>query len=127
MEREGTVEGRGQRSVSNADNDNVPTFGVMLREYRGALGLTQEELTSRSGLTAKAVSALERGERKRPYPHTVRSLAEALGLSDDERASLFAAVPSRSAEAAASSLRATSVQEEQAGMPMLQHPPPQLP
>jgi predicted ATPase/DNA-binding XRE family transcriptional regulator len=71
----------------------------MLREYRSAQGLTQEELASRAGLTAKAVSALERGERKRPYPHTVRALAEALGLSEQDRASLLSAVPGRNAEA----------------------------
>jgi predicted ATPase/DNA-binding XRE family transcriptional regulator len=71
----------------------------MLREYRGTMGLTQEELASRAGLTAKAVSALERGDRKRPYPHTVRALAEALELSERERASLLAAVPSRTVEA----------------------------
>jgi predicted ATPase/DNA-binding XRE family transcriptional regulator len=66
-----------------------------LRQLRAAAGLTQEELASRSGLTAKAISVLERGERKRPYPHTVRALADALDLSDDERAALFAAVPER--------------------------------
>ncbi|MBA2618373.1 MAG: helix-turn-helix transcriptional regulator, partial [Rubrobacter sp.] len=49
-------------------------FGERLRRLREAAGFTQEELASRAGLTAKAVSALERGERKRPYPHTVRSL-----------------------------------------------------
>jgi len=75
-----------------------PTFGALLKEYRGALGFTQEELASRAGLTSKAVSALERGERKRPYPHTVRALAEALGLSEQERASLLSTVPGRSAE-----------------------------
>ena len=42
-----------------------------------------------------AVSALERGARTRPYPHTVRSLAAALGLAGDARARLHAAVPSR--------------------------------
>ena len=73
----------------------------MLREYRTTLGLTQEELASRAGLTAKAVSALERGERKRPYPHTVRALAEALGLSEQDRASLLSAVPGRNTEAPA--------------------------
>jgi predicted ATPase/transcriptional regulator with XRE-family HTH domain len=111
MEREGTVEGHGQRSVNNAGNDSAPTFGVMLREYRGALGLTQEELASRSGLTAKAVSALERGERKRPYPHTVRALAGALGLSERERASFLAAVPGRTAEA-------PTVQDQPAMLPV---------
>ncbi|HEX2739681.1 MAG TPA: helix-turn-helix domain-containing protein [Rubrobacter sp.] len=71
------------------------TFGPRLRRLREAAGLTQEELASRAGLTAKAVSALERGERKRPYPHTVRSLAEALQLSEQERTVLTEAVPSR--------------------------------
>ena len=70
-------------------------FGPRLRRLREAAGLTQEELASRAGLTAKAVSALERGERKRPYPHTVRSLAEALELSERERTVLTEAVPGR--------------------------------
>jgi predicted ATPase/DNA-binding XRE family transcriptional regulator len=101
--------------MTNAEH--AQSFGATLRELRDAAGLTQEELASRAGLTAKAVSALERGERKRPYPHTVRSLAEALGLSDDERTSLFATIPSRSAEAssAASSRQATSVHAERPG------------
>ena len=75
------------------------TFGAMLRELREAGGLTQEELASKAGLTAKAVSALERGERKRPYPHTVRALADALELSGGKRSALLAAVPNRRAEA----------------------------
>ena len=99
MERESGAERRGKRPISDADN--APAFGVVLREYRTTLGLTQEELASRAGLTAKAVSALERGERKRPYPHTVRALAEALGLSAEDRASLLSAVPGRNAEASA--------------------------
>jgi len=71
------------------------SFGMQLRRFREAAGLTQEELASRAGLSAMAVSVLERGERRRPYPHTVRSLADALSLSEDERASLIAAVPKR--------------------------------
>ena len=50
----------------------------------------------RCGLTAKGVSALERGERQRPYAHTVRALAEALALADRERAVLLSAIPRRS-------------------------------
>jgi transcriptional regulator with XRE-family HTH domain len=50
-------------------------FGARLRGLREAAGLTQEELAERAGLTAKGISALERGARNRPYPHTVRSLA----------------------------------------------------
>ncbi len=74
--------------------DDAP-FSAELRRLREAAGLTQEELASRANLTAKAVGALERGERKRPYPHTVRALADALGLSEEERASLLETVPRR--------------------------------
>ncbi|WP_062464717.1 ATP-binding protein [Demequina soli] len=73
--------------------------GAVLRRLRESRALTQEELAELSGITAKAIGALERGERRRPYPHTVRALAEGLGLTADERAVLVAAVPAR-AEAA---------------------------
>jgi predicted ATPase/transcriptional regulator with XRE-family HTH domain len=70
-------------------------FGTRLRRLREATGLTQEELASRAGLTAKGIGALERGERKRPHPHTVRVLAEALGLSGAERDAFIGAAPKR--------------------------------
>ncbi|MGY1708874.1 ATP-binding protein [Geodermatophilus sp. SYSU D00758] len=66
-------------------------FGGLLRRLRTAAALGQEELAARAGLTAKAVSALERGERRRPYPHTVRALADALDLAPGDRAALAAA------------------------------------
>jgi hypothetical protein len=47
-----------------------------------------------AALTAK-ISALERGERLRPYPQTVRALADALNLSDADRSALIASVPNR--------------------------------
>src|SRR5215213_7895500 len=71
------------------------SFGDRLRRYRERATLTQEELAERAGLTAMAISALERGERRRPYPNTVRALADALGLSDADRAEFVAAVPPR--------------------------------
>ncbi|HZA05615.1 MAG TPA: helix-turn-helix domain-containing protein [Propionibacteriaceae bacterium] len=70
-------------------------FGERLRSLRERAGFTQEELADRAGLTPNAVSALERGTRTHPYPHTVRSLADALGLSSSERADLVGAVPRR--------------------------------
>jgi predicted ATPase/DNA-binding XRE family transcriptional regulator len=69
------------------------SFGAALRRLRREGGLTQEELAERAGLTAKGVSALERGDRRRPYPHTVRSLAEALQLDEDQRSALLRLVP----------------------------------
>jgi predicted ATPase/DNA-binding XRE family transcriptional regulator len=86
-------------SRSKVSGEDIP-FGARLRQLREAAGLTQEELAGRAGLTAKAVSALERGERRRPYPHTVRSLADALELSEEERASLAEAVTRREHAAA---------------------------
>ncbi len=77
--------------------EQEPSFGTVLRRLREAAGITQEELAFRAGLTPNAVGDLERGKTRRPYPHTVRSLADALGLSEDERASLLAAVPKREA------------------------------
>jgi predicted ATPase/DNA-binding XRE family transcriptional regulator len=68
---------------------------MQLRRLREAAGITQEELAFRAELTPNAIGDLERGRTKRPYPNTVRSLAKALGLSEDERASLLAAVPKR--------------------------------
>ncbi|MFM6847812.1 MAG: ATP-binding protein [Terrabacter sp.] len=70
-------------------------FGVVLRRFREAAGWTQEELAERAGLTSHAISALERGLRSRPYPHTVRSLASALALDEEDRRTLVGAVPRR--------------------------------
>ena len=58
-------------------------------------GLTQEELAARARLSPNAIGALERGVRKRPYPHTVKALADALDLGERTRDSLLAAVPGR--------------------------------
>lgn len=67
------------------------SFGRLLRGYRETAGLTQEELAEQAGLSANAISALERGVRRHPQPHTVRQLAAALGLVEHQRAALLAA------------------------------------
>src|SRR5690242_7810137 len=66
------------------------TFGELLRRYRATVGLTQEELAERAGLSGRGIADLERGARAAPYPQTVRRLADALGLSQEERAALLA-------------------------------------
>src|SRR4051794_17273376 len=73
------------------------SFAALLRRRREARGLTQEELAERAGLTVHGISALERGVRKRPYPHTVRSLADALGSGAEDGGAMLAAVPSLAA------------------------------
>ena len=70
-------------------------FARQLRRLREAAALTQEELAERAGLTVNAVGALERGERRRPYPHTVRALAAALGLDEATRLTLAEAARRR--------------------------------
>lgn len=70
-------------------------FGTVLRRLRERAGLTQEQLAEAALLSANAISALERGERRHPYPHTVRALAVALELSAGQRTALEAAVPRR--------------------------------
>lgn len=76
--------------------EGASTLGSVLRGLRESAGLSQEELAERAGLSPHANSALERGTRTRPYPHTLRSLAGALDLDEDQRAGL-AAVPARAA------------------------------
>jgi predicted ATPase/DNA-binding XRE family transcriptional regulator len=67
------------------------SFGEQLRQWRIAASLSQEELADRSGLSVRGISDLERGARQAPRLETVRLLADALGLSDTDRAALFAA------------------------------------
>ena len=69
----------------------APSFGELLRRARVAAGLTQEALAERAGLSATAISALERGVRQTPQGETLRLLTDALALPDEERARLAAA------------------------------------
>ena len=68
-----------------------PPFGAVLRRLRLEAGLTQEELAERAGLSARGVSDLERGVRRRPHPDTARRLADALALAPEARAAFLAA------------------------------------
>jgi tetratricopeptide (TPR) repeat protein/transcriptional regulator with XRE-family HTH domain len=60
----------------------TPSLGTQLRRARLAARITQEELAERTGLSVRAISDLERGRTRRPYPHTIRVLTDALGISD---------------------------------------------
>jgi predicted ATPase/DNA-binding XRE family transcriptional regulator len=76
------------------------SFGAYLKTLRTTAGLTQEELANNAGLSVHAVSALERGERRRPHMETVRALAAALRLSDDARDALVKAARAEADESA---------------------------
>ena len=60
-------------------------FGTVLRRQRLSAGLSQEALAERAGLSADALSALERGKRRAPYAKTLRALVDALGLNQEDQ------------------------------------------
>jgi predicted ATPase/DNA-binding XRE family transcriptional regulator len=63
-------------------------FSELLKQHRRAAGYSQEALAERSGLSARAIAALEQGSRRAPYRDTVKALGDALGLSQNECAQL---------------------------------------
>jgi len=65
-------------------------FATVLQQYRARAGLSQEELAERAGLSPRGVSDLERGLRRAPHPGTARRLADALALTEPDRAHLLA-------------------------------------
>jgi predicted ATPase/transcriptional regulator with XRE-family HTH domain len=67
-------------------------FADLLRRYRRRSDLTQEELAERAGLSASAISQLERGLIVAPHKDTVQLLIAALELSADDAAILAEAV-----------------------------------
>jgi transcriptional regulator with XRE-family HTH domain len=75
------------------------SFGAQLKGLREAAGFTQEERATIAGLSVHGVSALERGERRRPHIETVRALSAALDLTGATRDALFASAraPARNA------------------------------
>src|SRR4051812_14226040 len=73
-------------------------LGRLLRRHRERAGLTQEELAELAGLSTDAVSAPERGVRRRAQPRTVRALATALQLSSADRSAFLASVSQPAAD-----------------------------
>src|SRR5947208_14649018 len=73
------------------------TFAALLKRYRVAAGLTQEELADRAGLSVRGISNLERGVRRLPQHATIGLLAEALHLTGPGRATFEASARVRSA------------------------------
>ncbi len=66
-------------------------LGTLVKRYRTALGLTQEELAERAGVSARSISDLERGLERVPHLSTIRRLADALELPPAQRAVFIAA------------------------------------
>jgi transcriptional regulator with XRE-family HTH domain len=85
------------------------SFGAQLKALREAAGFTQEELATISGLSVHAVSALERGERRRPHVETVRALSAALDLAPAMRDALVASARPPAHEAVVDELNVASL------------------
>ncbi len=83
--KSGTVEREEERA-----SDSSP-FGTLLRRHRLAAGLWQEALAERARMSTDGISALERGTRRWPQRETVALLADALGLSAEQRRAFEAA------------------------------------
>ena len=77
------------------------SFGALLRRFRLAVGLSQEELAERAGLSARGISDLERGVHRVPYRDTLIRLFEVLALDREQQAAMEAA-SRRTVRAAAS-------------------------
>ncbi len=60
-------------------------FGDLVRSERRRLGLSQEELAEQTGIGVRSIGKIEAGRSANPRPGTVRKLADAFGLTGDER------------------------------------------
>jgi tetratricopeptide (TPR) repeat protein/transcriptional regulator with XRE-family HTH domain len=75
--------------------DDGTGFGAVLRACRLAAGLSQQELAEASGMSVRAISDLERGRARRPYPDSLHRLADGLRLRDQARAEFIASAGRR--------------------------------
>ncbi|WP_432907227.1 ATP-binding protein [Micromonospora matsumotoense] len=62
-----------------------PTLGAVLRGRRVAAGLSIEGLAERCGVSARAISDIERDRVRRPQRRTLTVLLDVLAVPDDER------------------------------------------
>jgi tetratricopeptide (TPR) repeat protein/transcriptional regulator with XRE-family HTH domain len=99
-------------------NPDLEAFAVLLKKYRIAAGLTQEELAEQAGISTRGISDLERGVRRTPYKGTLELLADALQLSEEERQT-FKKAANRNKAAEATQLPTSSAQPLTGRLPLL--------
>jgi predicted ATPase/DNA-binding XRE family transcriptional regulator len=73
-------------------SDQQTSFGILLKRYRMAAGLTQETLAARAGLSARTIADLERGINRLPRHDTFELLMTTLDLTVQQRALFVATV-----------------------------------
>ena len=85
----------------SATSGDPATFGSLLFAWRRVIGLTQEELSERSGLSVRTVGNLECDRTRSPHVDSLDRLAGALGLRGEARAEFYAAAGRRLANGTA--------------------------
>jgi len=85
------------------------SFAESLRGHRQRMRLTQEQLAQRAGLGVRTLRDLEAGRVRRPQRESVRLLAEALGLSGEQRRRFASVVPALALDPPAEPRRAAPV------------------
>jgi tetratricopeptide (TPR) repeat protein/transcriptional regulator with XRE-family HTH domain len=91
----GSQEARLATVTTARDPDTQPSFADLLRRARRDAGLTQEELAERAGLSARAITAIERGISRAPHKTTVELLCGALELPREQYAVFLSAARRR--------------------------------
>ena len=71
-------------------SDQQTSFGILLKRYRMAAGLTQEALAARAELSARTIADLERGINRLPRHETFELLMTALNVTSQQRALFLA-------------------------------------
>lgn len=78
-------------SMVSVQSSDRPRFGELLREFRVAQGLSQEELAERAAMSVNGISALERGANQSPQRKTLELIVRALDLRAEQQRALEAA------------------------------------
>ena len=91
--------------------DQGDALGETLRELRTRAGLSQEDLASAAGVSAEAISDLERSVTRSPRAKTARGIADALGLTGEDRSTWLSLATPPAGRAAAPTALAKAVRD----------------
>lgn len=84
----------------NQASEHEGSAGALVQVHRRRLGLTQEQLADRAGLSVRTVRNVERDRSDAPRRASVLALADALALDEADRGALLAATASAGTGAA---------------------------